>query len=194
MVSLKGFLKKPMDYLKSPVILLALLLALGLYFGMRYSSRKGMSLDTMSGNNVLSSGGSSQVQGGDANGAATSPANPEGHNGGFAAVSGMDSNSQGLPPSANAGKVNNADDLLPKDQNSEWARLNPSGSHDFGNVNLLKAGYHAGIDTVAGSMRNANLQVRSEPPNPTLKVSPWMNSTIEPDLMRLPLEIGSRTQ
>ena len=193
MASLKGFLKKPMDYLKSP-ILLALLAALALYFGMRYSSRKGMSLDTMSGNTMLSGKNPQQVQQAVENEGSAAPANPEGHNGGFAAVSGMDASSQGLPPSANVGKVNNADDLLPKDQNSEWARLNPSGSHDFGNVNLLKAGYHAGIDTVGGSMRNPNLQVRSEPPNPTVKVSPWMNTTIEPDLMRLPLEIGSRSQ
>ena len=40
-------------------------------------------------------------------------------------------------------------------------------------------------------MRNANLQVRSEPPNPTTKVSPWLETTIEPDTMRLPLEIGT---
>ena len=39
-------------------------------------------------------------------------------------------------------------------------------------------------------MRNANLQVRSEPPNPQTNVSPWMNTTIEPDLMRAPFEIG----
>jgi hypothetical protein len=85
-------------------------------------------------------------------------------------------------------------ELLPLDKNSQWAMLNPSGSNDFKNVNLLKAGYHTGIDTVGSSLRNANLQVRSEPPNPTGKVSPWMNTTIEPDLMRMPLEIGCGPQ
>jgi hypothetical protein len=56
---------------------------------------------------------------------------------------------------------------------------------------LLKSGYHIGIDTIGNTLRNANLQIRSEPPNPTTKVSPWLQSTIEPDLMRAPLEIGS---
>ena len=86
---------------------------------------------------------------------------------------------------------NNPEELLPADQNNEWSKLNPVGTGDLNNVNLLKAGYHTGIDTVGSSMRNANLQVRSEPPNPTTKVSPWLETTIEPDTMRLPLEIGT---
>ena len=95
-------------------------------------------------------------------------------------------NSYTLSPTANPV------DLLPKDVNSQWAQLNPAGSADFKNVNLLKAGHLIGIDTVGSTLRNANLQERSEPPNPTAAVSPWLNSTIEPDLMRLPLEIGTR--
>ena len=39
-------------------------------------------------------------------------------------------------------------------------------------------------------MRNPNLQIRSEPANPQVKVSPWLQSTIEPDSNRRPLEIG----
>lgn len=81
-------------------------------------------------------------------------------------------------------------DLLPKDTNSEWAQLNPAGKGDLENVNLLKAGYHIGIDTVGQTLRNANLQVRSEPPNPQLDVGPWNNTTISPDVMRPALEIG----
>jgi hypothetical protein len=57
-------------------------------------------------------------------------------------------------------------------------------------VNLMKAGSIIGINTVGSSLRNANLQVRSEPPNPQLNVGPWNNTTIAPDLMRVPLEIG----
>ena len=88
------------------------------------------------------------------------------------------------------GKINDPSELLPKDANSQWAKLNPSGGVDFNKVNLLKAGYNIGIDTVGGSMRNANLQTRSEPPNPTAVVSPWMNTSIEPNLLHAPLEIG----
>lgn len=113
--------------------------------------------------------------------------NPLGQNEDYADVS--DGDAQGLPPSA-AASCDPAE-LLPSDQNNEWARLNPSGAGDLNNVNLLKAGYHTGMDTVGSSLRNANLQVRSEPPNPTEKVSPWGNTTIEPDLMRVPLELGN---
>jgi len=100
----------------------------------------------------------------------------------------------GLPPSCVQANATKPGDLLPKDDNSQWGQLNPQGGGGLEHVNLLKAGYHSGIDTVGSVMRNANLQVRSEPPNPTTKVSPWMNTTIEPDLMRVPLEIGCGPQ
>ena len=48
-----------------------------------------------------------------------------------------------------------------------------------------------GSDMVGASLRNANLQVRSDPPCPVKIVSPWMNSTIGPDLTRRPLEENS---
>ena len=66
-----------------------------------------------------------------------------------------------------------ASDLLPKDAaDSKWARINPSGTGDIHDQNYLTAGYHVGINT-----QNA--------------VSPWGNSTIEPDLRQYTLEIGS---
>jgi len=85
-----------------------------------------------------------------------------------------------------------ASDLLPKDAaDSKWARINPSGTGDIHDQNYLTAGYHVGINTVGQTLRNANLQLRSEIPNPQNAVSPWGNSTIEPDLRQYPLEIGS---
>ena len=86
-----------------------------------------------------------------------------------------------------------ADDLLPKDAaNSRWAQMNPAGQGDINNVNFLTAGYHIGINSVGSSMKNANLQLRSEPPNPQNVVSPWMQSSIQPSDVnnRRPLEIG----
>ena len=88
----------------------------------------------------------------------------------------------------------NPSDLLPKDTNSQWAQLNPAGKGDLANINLLKAGYHIGIDTVGQTLRNANLQIRSEPPNPQINVGPWNQSTIESDFMRPSLEIGQGGQ
>jgi hypothetical protein len=85
-----------------------------------------------------------------------------------------------------------AGDLLPKDAaDSKWARINPSGTGDIHDQNYLTAGYHVGINTVGQSLRNANLQLRSEIPNPQNAVGPWMISTIEPDLRQNTLEIGS---
>ena len=38
-------------------------------------------------------------------------------------------------------------------------------------------------ETIGGTLRNANLQIRSDPPNPK-KAYDWNNSTIVPDLMQ----------
>ena len=46
-------------------------------------------------------------------------------------------------------------------------------------------------ETIGGALRNANQQVRSEPQNPRNAVTIFNNSTIEPDQMRPPFEIGS---
>jgi hypothetical protein len=86
--------------------------------------------------------------------------------------------------------VANPSDLLPSDQNSQWAALNPSSLNQGGMPDLLQAGYHIGLDTVGQTLRNANLQLRSDPHIPKQDVGPWNHSTIEPDLARVPLEIG----
>lgn len=83
-----------------------------------------------------------------------------------------------------------ADDLLPADAaNSKWAQVNPAGQGDVSNQNFLTAGWAVGINTISGSLRNANLQLRSEPPNPR-GAWPINNSTIESDTMRRPFTIG----
>lgn len=85
-----------------------------------------------------------------------------------------------------------SDDLLPQGANSKWATVNPSGAGDITDQNFLTAGYHIGINTVGQSLRNANLQLRHEPPNPQIPVSPWGISTIEPDSrMNGLMDIGS---
>lgn len=82
-------------------------------------------------------------------------------------------------------------DLLPQDANSLWAQVSPSGQGSLADQNFLTSGFHIGINTVGQSLRNANRQLRSEPLNPQVKVSPWLQTTIEADLNRRPLEIGS---
>ena len=82
-------------------------------------------------------------------------------------------------------------ELLPTDnQSAGWAALYPEGQGTLQDRNFLQAGFNVGIDTVGQTMRNANLQLRSEPPNPQVAVSPWLQSTIEPDTNRVPFELG----
>ena len=61
-------------------------------------------------------------------------------------------------------------------------------TNTLANQVFLTPGGQAGVNTVAGSLRNGNQDLRSQPPNPVLYVGPWMNSTIYPDLTRRPLE------
>jgi len=56
-----------------------------------------------------------------------------------------------------------AEDLLPSDASSKWAQVNPAGQGDVKNVNFLTAGYSIGVNTVSGSMKNPNLQLRPDP-------------------------------
>ena len=86
----------------------------------------------------------------------------------------------------------NPADLLPSDMNNSWASLNPVGNADLRNINLLNPSQLTGINTQGSSLRNPNLQLRSEPPNPRTNTNcPWNISTIEGDQFRKTLEIGS---
>jgi hypothetical protein len=81
-------------------------------------------------------------------------------------------------------------ELLPSDPNSKWAQVNPQGAGDIAGKNYLNAGALIGVNTVGQSLRNASWDLRSEPANPQVAVSPWFNSTIEPDINRRTLEIA----
>ena len=89
-------------------------------------------------------------------------------------------------------EVANPADLLPADENSHWSALNPNAANkgDTTMPDLLKAGYHIGLDTIGQTLRNANLQLRSDPIITKATVGPWNQSTIETDFARVPLEIG----
>ena len=81
-------------------------------------------------------------------------------------------------------------DLLPQGKEEEieqWDENNPAQEGILKGVNFLDAGFHIGVNTVGQSLRNANLNLRAEPPNPRVQVSPWMNTTIDEDLTRRPL-------
>ncbi len=81
-----------------------------------------------------------------------------------------------------------SEDLLPEDETSMWAQLNPNGRDMLANKNFLTAGWQTGINTVGESLKNANTQLRSEPPNPRGQFFAQNMSSYEPDLLRRPLE------
>jgi len=91
----------------------------------------------------------------------------------------------------NMQSTTNPSDLLPQDQNSQWAALNPVAQGNIAAPDLLQAGYHIGLDTIGQTLKNANLQERSDPIIPKSNTGPWNQSTIEPDLGRVPLEVGA---
>ena len=97
-------------------------------------------------------------------------------------------------PAAAANGMGVASSLLPRDV---------AAQEDFGDFapdDILKGqnylnpraliGYP---ETVGGALRNANQQIRSEPPNPRDPVTIFNTSTIVPDQMRPAFEIGQGT-
>jgi hypothetical protein len=111
-----------------------------------------------------------------------------------AAKPAADEEKKSAPSGYSTKEVATPKDLLPSDENSQWAALNPSTANkgDMVLPDLLKAGQHIGVDTVGQSLRNANLQLRSDPVITKADAGPWNQSTIEGDFNRVPLELGSK--
>ena len=162
---------------------------------LNYNTTKSGSLNNMTGKNVFSNVGLVEEK-------AAAPVNenkPAQETAGVSPVMTTDGNQflpvQGLKsgngPSNNCNNQQLMDpkELLPKDNNNEWSNIMPN--NDLKNVHMLNAGHHVGINSVGSSLRNANLQIRSEPIIPQSNVGPWNNTTIEADNLRRPLEIGA---
>lgn len=72
--------------------------------------------------------------------------------------------------------------MLPRQVEEEWFDVEPllttkkiKGNH------LLHPKVHMGVNTVSSSLRYGTHDIRGDIPNPKINVSPWNNSTIEPD-------------
>ena len=169
------------------VVILALLV--GVVGIGRYSFAKTELQDTMTSNRAVEGSGSvKQREASSPQQTGIAPAGPSGTNADYAKVQGIQTSSAGLP-ACDKKSVNNPADLLPTDQNSEWARLNPSGQGDISQVTTLDAGHHLGM--TAQVLRNANLQLRSDPPIPQgASTGPFNQPTISADASRVTLELG----
>ncbi len=96
-------------------------------------------------------------------------------------------------PSSNAAvpMLNVSTDLLPKPSGGmtggeNWSEFAPKDA--LKNQNFLDATKFIGVNTQGSSLRNANYDLRSSMPIPKSDVGPWSGSSIDPDLMRRPLE------
>ena len=126
---------------------------------------------------------------GSGQGSQIAAAEPAGQNEGQLSVQGLGR----TPSTCYPQQTLKPEDLLPTDESKAIQEFNtgkPVGEGILQGINLLDSGYHVGVNTVGQSLRNANRQLRSDPPNPQVSVSPWMNTTIGPDLPRRPLEVG----
>lgn len=68
----------------------------------------------------------------------------------------------------------------------DWSEFAPKDA--LKNQNFLDATKFIGVNTQGSSLKNANYDLRSSMPIPKADVGPWSGSSIDPDLMRRPLE------
>jgi hypothetical protein len=91
----------------------------------------------------------------------------------------------------NKSNVQNYDakDFLPKEINDQWFDTDFSqAKYNVNNDTLINTDrYVIGINTVGQSLKNASYDIRGTIPNPKYTISPWNNSTYEPDYNIKPL-------
>lgn len=116
----------------------------------------------------------------------------------YAGTSLTDAFAAPLPPGANSdvidfkkGNMDNYDakDFLPKEVNDEWFETDFSlAKYQLNDDKLINTErYIIGINTVGQSLKNATYDIRGTIPNPKFSISPWNNSTMEPDFNIKPL-------
>lgn len=80
-------------------------------------------------------------------------------------------------------------DPVPTDAEADRWQV-PVIENELVGKNFLEPGVNINVDTIGQSLKNANYQIRSEPPNPILNVSPWNVATVTPDLTRRKFDIA----
>jgi len=78
------------------------------------------------------------------------------------------------------------DKYLPQEVNDDWYEVLPEPV-SVKNRHLINISKPIGVNTIGTSKKNANYDLRAAPINPKTIVSPWSNSSIDPDLSIKPL-------
>jgi hypothetical protein len=199
MAKLQKTIKKFIDEYS---VIIIIIIAIGLfYFLNNYNRNKGATFENYSqstgyrgytnvgesSNNSKNNSRNNSRNNGNNSGRSPSASKPLGYNETSMTVSGIKTNMGGIKPKdCNIEKMIDPSELLPLDKGKYFNNMNPNGNGDLRNVNLITGAEKIGMASQV--LRNANLQLRCEPPNPINKVGPWMQTTIEPDLHRRPLD------
>lgn len=78
------------------------------------------------------------------------------------------------------------DKYLPQEVNDDWFEVQPEPI-SVKNRHLINITKPIGINTIGTSLKNASWDIRGTPSCPKFVVSPWSNSSIEPDTNLKPL-------
>jgi len=82
----------------------------------------------------------------------------------------------------------NVKDYLPKDVNNEWFDTDFSQAQHIDDTNLINPDrFIIGVNTIGQSLKNPSWDIRGTIPNPKFSISPFNNSTYEPDYNLKPL-------
>ena len=73
-----------------------------------------------------------------------------------------------------------SENYLPKETNQDWFEVMPEPI-SVKNRHLINVSRPVGVNTIGNSLRNPSYDLRGTPPCPKFVVSPWSQSTIEPD-------------
>uniref|UniRef100_A0A6C0ABZ0 Minor capsid protein P11 C-terminal conserved region domain-containing protein n=1 Tax=viral metagenome TaxID=1070528 RepID=A0A6C0ABZ0_9ZZZZ len=73
-----------------------------------------------------------------------------------------------------------ADKMLPQEVNDDWYQVLPEPV-SVKNRHLINVTRPIGVNTIGNSTKNASYDIRGTIPNPRTVVSPFLNSSIEPD-------------
>jgi hypothetical protein len=81
-----------------------------------------------------------------------------------------------------ASEIFNSQNYLPNEKsvNPDWFDVVPDAI-PVKNRHLINVSKSIGQNTIGTSLRNPSYDIRGSPPNPKFVISPWMQSTIEPD-------------
>ncbi len=74
----------------------------------------------------------------------------------------------------------NAEDYLPQEVNDDWFEVQPEPI-SVKNRHLINVTKPIGVNTIGTSLRNASHDIRGTPSCPKFVISPFMNTSIEPD-------------